>query len=147
MDPTEQWEDASNIMNTKANCDAILCRAESSGPRGQQKVLLAATEKEACFFNKSLIRFISSDSTVAVCLLGRKVLDLHPLHLSEGTLRDKIFVFYVLQSLLQQSVSSVHISVIRYWASSVFSLLSKNQSNFHGYYTTRMTLKNATLFF
>lgn len=82
MDPTAQWEDASNIMNTKANCDAILSRAESSGPRGQKQVLLVETEKEACCFNKPLIRFTSSDSTVAVCLRGRKVLDLHPLYLS-----------------------------------------------------------------
>ena len=82
MDPTAQWEDASNIMNTKANCDAILCRAESGGPRGQYEVLLAETEKEACCSNKPLIRFIGGDSTAAVCLPGGKVLDLHPLYLS-----------------------------------------------------------------
>ena len=57
MDPTVQWEDASNIMNTKANCAAILCRAESSGPQGQYEVLLAVAEKEASFLSQPRIRF------------------------------------------------------------------------------------------
>lgn len=82
MDPTAQWEDGSNIMSTKANCEAILCGAESSGPRGQYNVLSAETEKEACCLNTSLITFSRNDSTGALCLLGHKVLDLHPLYLS-----------------------------------------------------------------
>lgn len=65
MDPTVQWEDASDIMNTKTNCDAFsLFRKQPAAVTVE--VLLAETEKEACYFNKPLIRFTSGDLRVSV---------------------------------------------------------------------------------
>ena len=60
MEPAAQWEDASNIMNTKTNCDAILRGPKGSGPQDSGG-FVGETEKEPCCRNKTVIRFICGD--------------------------------------------------------------------------------------
>lgn len=98
MDPTEQWEEASDIMNTKGNCGTILCRAERIGPRGQYHGLLAANGEGSLFLQQATDkihqRWLNSGP-----LVSRGDFDLHPLKCWRVTLRQKIRPFQALFSV------------------------------------------------